>query len=144
MTIETDVAEIKDKLNQVLAALSVPAPQPTKVPAYALPPLTKDEVIADGTTTNADGSTWITSSGESGPPGTKVRIRFGYFTPEKCPESFVKLREVMGPSNFDSWNASRDPWALYANDPRSVIFLPGANFMGVGYALQSFGRLERS
>lgn len=111
------------------------------VKAYERPELSEDEAVCDNRTINKDGSMWLTSKGENGPEGTKVRVMYGYISPVKNPELFAQLKRIMGP-NFEAWDAGRDPWALYKADPRAMIFSGEANAINISWLLSTASRYE--
>ena len=129
----------------IASALGVPVVQ---MQPYDVPSLTPDQIIADGTTINADGSVWAkVTKGQSalGPDGQFLPIGalqqkvYGYIGPRKCP-LFWKYMSEWNPDGFASWLETweKQPMARYTRDPEAAVtqFLasqPGANgFITVG------------
>lgn len=123
------------------------------VQPYDLPPLTPDEVVADGTTINADGSVWgivdrstsvLGGDGQYLPIGAKWQKTYGYIGPKKCP-LFWKYMTAWNPVGFGAWidTWKKQPLARYTRDPEAATaqFLasqPGTNgFLQVGMILSN-------
>lgn len=115
---------------------------------YDLPALRADEVIADGTTVNADGSVWgkvtagqsvLGPDGQFLPAGALYPRMYGYIGPKKCP-LFWKYMAAWNSTGFAAWldTWKKQPLARYTRDPEAAVtqFLasqPGANgFITVG------------
>lgn len=135
----------EDKLRRIAEIINEgePASPAFRLYAYDLPPLPADQVVADGKTINKDGSIWITSKGESGPVGTRVRTMYGYLSPLKNPELWAALRTVMGDEAFERWSASRDPWAIYRADLHAIVFSGEANALNVSFLLSTGARFAQ-
>lgn len=110
----------------------------TIVPAYERAELGPHEVIADGSTVNADGSIWDTVKDvRIGKLGTPFRVNLGYISPKKFPIIFEAAKRIWGDERLvEAWKAN--PFGLYKADVRPMIFSGTADAINLGYLLQPY------
>ena len=107
--------------------------------AYNTPELSVNDVVADGTTINKDGSVWTVSQNAYGvPTGEKFRSSYGYISKGKDPELWAMIQTTMGAEAFARWNGQRSPWALYGADVKPYLKSGAANMVTLSMLLNSY------
>lgn len=112
--------------------LGTPSPtpelsKPTTGPSF-VKELSVDQIkYADGNTPNEDGSVWITSKGESGPVGTKVKYLYGFLDPRKNPELFTWAEAHLLPDVYNDFlqKVANHPRAIWKTDGKDLIVKGG-------------------
>ena len=118
-TIESLEAKI-DKLIETLRDRGSLGP----APAYENPPIAAEEAVVDGKTVNRDGSIWDFDWSTNKPQP----MVYGYFSEAKDPATYAAIVEKFG-DKFLEWHAGKNPWTIYAGDPKAYMDTGAANWV---------------
>ena len=100
-------------------------------PAYENPPIAAEEAVVDGKTVNRDGSIWDFDWSTNKPQP----MVYGYFSEAKDPATYAAIVAKFG-GVFLEWHAKKNPWTIYAGDPKAYMDTGAANWITlVNYVL---------
>lgn len=131
----SDIAEKLDELIAMVKAGMGGVGGNTRIEPWMTPALPESQVVADGLTVNADGSTWVTTtSGDFSPfapasaaPSTpmKIKVIYGYISREKDPVLWGKMVACFdgGEARLQELLDTNGKLARYRTDPNAFMHL---------------------